>query len=109
MNLDQRNDDQPIHSRELPVVSAPSEDPSRLPQGDEFEEAPFSKWILPTSLFVATIFTTLWAGAYQAYNGPIRGPVNLLLEQPEILWSGIPFAATLLTILVTHEFGHYAL
>ena len=47
-----------------------------LPQGDEFEETPFSKWILPISLFVATIFTTLWAGAYQAYNGPIRGPVE---------------------------------
>ena len=80
-----------------------------LSADDEFEETPFSKWILPISLFVATIFTTLWAGAYQAYNGPIRGPVNFLLEQPETLWRGIPFAATLLIILVTHECGHYVL
>ena len=64
MNLDQRNDDQPIRSGELPVVAGPSEDLSDLPADDEFEEAPFSKWILPISLFVATIFTTLWAGAY---------------------------------------------
>lgn len=109
MNLDQRNDDQPIRSGELPVVARPSEDLSDLPADDEFEEAPFSKWILPISLFVATIFTTLWAGAYQAYDGPIHGPVNFLLEHPETLWRGIPFAATLLIILVTHEFGHYVL
>ena len=79
------------------------------PADDEFEETPFSKWILPISLFVATIFTTLWAGAYQVYDGPIHGPVNFLLEHPEMLWRGIPFAATLLIILVTHEFGHYVL
>ncbi|MGH7180850.1 MAG: site-2 protease family protein [Nitrospiraceae bacterium] len=109
MNFDQRNDDQPIRSGELPVVTGPSEDRSDLSVGDEFEETPFSKWILPGSLFVATIFTTLWAGAYQVYNGPIRGPVNFLLEDPTMLWRGIPFAATLLVILVTHEFGHYVL
>ena len=26
-----------------------------------------------------------------------------------MLWRGIPFAATLLVILVTHEYGHYVL
>lgn len=109
MNLDQRSDDQPIRSGELPVVAGPSEEPSDLSPDNEFEETPFSKWILPLSLFVATICTTLWAGAYQAYNGPIHGPVNFLLEHPESLWRGIPFAATLLIILVTHECGHYVL
>ena len=62
MNLDQRNDDQPIRSEELPVVGGPSEDLSDLSADDEFEETPFSKWTLPVSLFVATVFTTLWAG-----------------------------------------------
>ena len=109
MNLDQRNDDQQIRSGELPVVAGPSEDLSVLSADDEFEETRFSKWILPISLFVATIFTTLWAGAYQAYNGPIHGPVNFLLEHPETLWRGFPLAATLLIILVTHECGHYVL
>jgi membrane-associated protease RseP (regulator of RpoE activity) len=93
----------------LPVVAGPSEDPSRLPQGDEFEETPFSKWILPLSLFIATIFTTLWAGAYLPYIFGKRGPVDFLLDSPESLWNGIPFSATLLLILATHEFGHYAL
>ena len=109
MNFDQRKDDQLIRSGELPVVPEPSGGLKNLPPESEFEETSFSKWILPISLFVATIFTTLWAGAYQVYNGPIRGPVNLLLDQPEMLWRGIPFAATLLIILVTHEFGHYVL
>jgi membrane-associated protease RseP (regulator of RpoE activity) len=109
MNLDQRNDDQPIRSGDLPVVEDPPAHPTDLPVDDELEETPFSKWILPLSLFIATIFTTLWAGAYQVYNGPIRGPVNFLLEEPTMLSRGIPFAATLLAILVTHECGHYVL
>ena len=109
MNLDQRNDDQPIRSGELPVVTGPPANLSDLSADDEFEEHPFSKWILPISLFVATIFTTLWAGAYQPYSQGLRGPVDFLLDSPESLWRGIPFAATLLVILVTHECGHYVL
>ena len=53
MNLDQRNDDQPIRSGELPVVTGPPANLSELSTDDEFEEHPFSKWILPISLFVA--------------------------------------------------------
>src|SRR5262245_14463649 len=109
MNFDQRSDDQLIRSGELPVGAEPSEGLHNLPPDNEFEETSFSKWVLLISLFVATIFTTLWAGAYQVYNGPIRGPVNFLLDQPEMLWRGIPLSATLLVILVTHEFGHYVL
>ena len=85
MSLDQRNDDQPIRSGELPVAAKPVEDLREPTEDGEFEETPFSKWILPLSLFIATIFTTLWAGAYQAYSGPIRGPVNLLLEQHQFV------------------------
>ena len=109
MNLDQRSDDHPIRSEELPVVVEPSDDLGHLSPGDEFEETPFSKWILPVSLFVATIFTTLWAGAYLPHLFGILGPVDFLLKSPESLWSGIPFSATLLLILVTHECGHYVL
>src|SRR5215831_15207479 len=70
MNFDQRSEEQQIRSGELPVVTEPSEDHSNLSPDGEFEETPFSKWILPLGLFVVTIFTTLWAGAYQVYNGP---------------------------------------
>jgi membrane-associated protease RseP (regulator of RpoE activity) len=80
------------------------------PTGDGVSEpSPFSDWVLPIGLFLITVFTTLWAGAYQVYNGTVRGPVNFLLEYPETLWKGIPFAGTLLFILVTHELGHYVL
>jgi membrane-associated protease RseP (regulator of RpoE activity) len=109
MNFDQRSEEQQIRSGELPVVTEPSEDHSNLSPDGEFEETPFSKWILPVSLFVATIFTTLWAGAYLPYSLGKRGPVDFLLDSPESFWSGIPFAATLLFILVTHECGHYVL
>ncbi|HEX6726129.1 MAG TPA: site-2 protease family protein [Nitrospira sp.] len=76
---------------------------------DDGEPSFFSKWTLPIVLFLMTVFTTLWAGAYQAYNGPVRGPLNFLLASPEALWRGIPFAGALLFILTTHELGHYLL
>lgn len=76
---------------------------------DEAEPSAFSTWTLPISLFLLTCFTTLWAGAYQTYNGPVRGPVNFLLADPERIWQGVPFAGALLFILATHELGHYLL
>ena len=76
---------------------------------DEVESSFFSTWTLPIVLFLLTVFTTLWAGAYQVYNGPARGPLNFLLTSPETLWRGIPFAGALLFILTTHELGHYLL
>ena len=109
MNLDERNDERPIRSGELPIVADPPAAPLDRPVDDELEESPFSKWTLPISLFIATIFTTLWAGAYQPQPIGKPGPVDFLLSSPESLWSGVPFAVTLLIILVTHECGHYML
>ncbi len=50
-------------------------------------------------LFFATIFTTILAGALMAGVNPFTDPVQLT--------KGIPFSATLMLILGTHEFGHY--
>ena len=77
---------------------------------DEDEESAFSRYILPGGLFLLTIFTTLWAGAYQDRPNlfhPFRGAWELLTERPEELLNGIPFSATLLLILVTHELAHF--
>ena len=77
---------------------------------NEFEESTFSRYLLPIGLFCLTIFTTLWAGAYQDHPNrfhPFRGAWELLTERPGELVNGIPFAGTLLLILVTHEFAHY--
>lgn len=77
---------------------------------DEFEESTFSRYLLPIGLFCLTIFTTLWAGAYQDHPNrfhPFRGAWELLTERPGELVNGIPFAGTLLLILATHELAHY--
>ena len=56
-------------------------------------------------LFVLTLLSTVSAGYF------IAGSVPFLsfhpLRQPWRLLDGLPFAATLLGILGTHEFGHY--
>ncbi|HJU04405.1 MAG TPA: site-2 protease family protein, partial [Nitrospiraceae bacterium] len=68
-----------------------------------------SSRLLPIGLFLATVFTTLWAGAYATNTKPLQGAWQFLMNDPSALWKGIPFAGTLLGILVTHEFGHYLL
>jgi membrane-associated protease RseP (regulator of RpoE activity) len=77
--------------------------------GNVRQHSPFSEWVWPICLFFATVFTTLWAGAYGTNADLFVGPWRFLMENPGVLWKGVPFAATLLGILVTHEFGHYML
>jgi membrane-associated protease RseP (regulator of RpoE activity) len=54
---------------------------------------------LHIGLFLATVLTTLLAGAMISGVDPFASPGRL--------WQGVPFAFTLLAILGTHEFGHY--
>jgi membrane-associated protease RseP (regulator of RpoE activity) len=70
---------------------------------------PFFDYVLPIGLFLLTVFTTLWAGAYATNTAPLQGAWQFLISDPAVLWKGVPFAGTLLGILVTHEFGHYVL
>ena len=78
---------------------------------DDAPETPslFSVVYLPLILFVLTVGSTLWAGAYQVNTKPVKGALDFLLRYPENVFQGWPFAATLLGILVTHEFGHFVL
>jgi membrane-associated protease RseP (regulator of RpoE activity) len=55
--------------------------------------------LLHLGLFLATVVTTIIAGALQQGVNP--------LETPGLLYKGIPFSFTLLLILGTHEMGHY--
>jgi membrane-associated protease RseP (regulator of RpoE activity) len=55
--------------------------------------------VLHIGLFLVTLFCTLVAGTLQQNINPI--------DNPWLLWKGIPFSFTLLLILGTHEFGHY--
>ncbi|HEX2055531.1 MAG TPA: site-2 protease family protein, partial [Nitrospiraceae bacterium] len=95
--------------------SLPSGEPAQSALGEEADSDEeqtrswFSEFGLPIGLFVLTIFTTLWAGAYQTKTTLFQGPWKFLMADPTVLWKGIPFSATLLGILVTHELGHYLL
>jgi membrane-associated protease RseP (regulator of RpoE activity) len=59
-------------------------------------------------LFVLTLLSVLFAGAQYSYRGPMPddtlGQIWTLVTH---LWVGWPFAVSLLSILLAHEFGHY--
>lgn len=71
------------------------------------EAAPRPSVALPVGLFLATVVTTLWAGAYQTNTNPFVGAWQFIVNNPSAILQGLPFAGTLLGILVTHELGHY--
>lgn len=85
------------------------------------KEAPRERYWLHALLLVATCFTTLIVGARMEFNFLNNLPpfaidsripffkIGWIVEQPSRLLLGIPFSATLLTILLAHEMGHYLL
>jgi membrane-associated protease RseP (regulator of RpoE activity) len=60
-------------------------------------------------LFLATVFTTLAAGAILAGAGDVISLVlaGEILSLLPLLWQGAPFALALLSILTVHELGHF--
>lgn len=62
-------------------------------------------YALHIALFVATVFTTLWAGAFWSGH-----PVVFTEDIPRSVRSlsvGIPYSFSLLLFLSVHEFGHF--
>jgi membrane-associated protease RseP (regulator of RpoE activity) len=81
---------------------------------------PKQRYWLHILLLLATIFTTLVVGARMEFNflhdQPAFSmnddalpffPVRWTLAHPSHLLLGVPFAATLMLILLAHEMGHY--
>jgi hypothetical protein len=68
---------------------------------------------LPAALFLLTVVTVLLTGALREWQGSIEtvpqllGALAAIVLDPRALLAGVPFAATLLGILVTHEMGHF--
>ena len=59
-------------------------------------------------LFALTVVSVIFAGAIYAYQGPEPSdPTELAYNLLLSLWKGIPFAISILAILLAHEFGHY--
>lgn len=54
---------------------------------------------LHLALFILTLFSTLIAGAMHSGVNP--------LKEPEKIYKGLPFALTLIVILMAHELSHY--
>ena len=94
----------PFHS-----IEQPEEWYQRDPQYQAPPASTFSTLGLPIILFGLTIFTTLWAGALHLNTKPVNGAWDFLTQYPASLFRGLPFAGTLMGILVTHELGHYIL
>jgi membrane-associated protease RseP (regulator of RpoE activity) len=62
---------------------------------------------LNIGLFLATIVTTLLAGAFWEGVDLFSKPSLFFANPLFFLSAGIPFSISLLTILLCHEFGHY--
>jgi len=84
----------PIHEPVSPAMA----DSESFHSGAEAQARQQFPWV-NTMLFIATIFTTLLAGALQ------QGAE--IFQHPAELARGIPFSFTLMAILLTHEMGHY--
>jgi membrane-associated protease RseP (regulator of RpoE activity) len=81
---------------------------------------PKQRYWLHALLLLATIFTTLVVGARMEYNFQHNlpafslndddlpfFPMSWAFAQPSRLLLGVPFASTLMLILLAHELGHY--
>ena len=70
-------------------------------------EAPrLPRILIHVALFLATVLTTMMAGAFQVDMSFFQNPW-ILFETPWIIFKGIPFAVSILAILTAHEMGHY--
>jgi membrane-associated protease RseP (regulator of RpoE activity) len=71
-----------------------------------FEARPSNPWI-NVVLLGLTFFSALLTGAQYASSQPADSLSGYFASLLGNLWSGWPFALSLMTILLFHEFGHY--
>jgi membrane-associated protease RseP (regulator of RpoE activity) len=103
---------EPWAERARPEIFLPAYDPYPWPQ----QKPSLRSLLVAIGLFILTAFSTLAAGvqfasAYAAGQQPAFDDFAVSYFQPfvepRLFLLGIPFAATLLGILLAHELGHY--
>jgi len=71
------------------------------------DPSPSNPWV-NLILFILTVFSVLFAGTLYSYEGPMpQSETELIPTLLRNLDQGIPFGASILAILLAHEFGHY--
>lgn len=73
--------------------------------------------VAPVALFLLTLLTTSFVGSQLSRNFLANRPafnfeedlavLSRVADNPAVLWEGLPFAVSLLTILLAHEMGHW--
>jgi membrane-associated protease RseP (regulator of RpoE activity) len=58
-------------------------------------------------LFILTLVSVIFAGSLNTFTGPANSASEYILGLIRNMPNGLPFAASLLAILLAHEFGHY--
>ncbi len=72
-----------------------------------FNPKPSNPWV-NLGLFGLTLLSVLFAGGVYAYQGPMPGAkISWGGFLVAVVKNGLPFAVSLLAILLAHEFGHY--
>src|SRR5512147_145816 len=103
-----------------PIPPAPSTYDLRPIEVFLVQQRPKRRYWLHALLLLATIFTTLVVGARLEFNF-LHGlpafslddntlplfPLGWVFDEPSRLLLGVPFAGTLMLILLAHEMGHY--
>jgi membrane-associated protease RseP (regulator of RpoE activity) len=91
----------------------PSDQPSEFPYPAVALPPEKTKFVLPAVLLFCTFVTSLTAGFMWHVRfvsqtpGEMAGRITGVLTNPMDLLNGLPFAFTILIILLAHEMGHY--
>jgi membrane-associated protease RseP (regulator of RpoE activity) len=106
-----------VSSQDLPAPAYPTYAGNAIGVREQIPVARArNRYWLHALLFLLTVLTTTIVGAGMQWDFARNLPldvehdletVSLLWKQPGLLWQGLPFSLTLLTILLAHEFGHY--
>jgi len=90
-----------------PMFRIEDEQPTIILLDGVIEPKPSNPWV-NLVLFILTVFSVLLAGTLYSYQGPVSEDSGSMIRQIfSNLWTGWPFAVSLLAILLAHEFGHY--